>query len=258
MIVSINKEANNAASVVPTPTPTPVSTNLKAATELTLIYTTLGSFSWDQDTDKVKAEKELQHNKSQTLASKLSDIKYIDQRCLKLEQRVASQQFIISSIKSQLDHLETVYTDQIQQFRSVMSDDHLFLSCYMMLMLRMIWFQIRVLKSKVENLEELDKEKDKYYALKTRDIDEFRVKAEIFSTECERRVEELRCCVNELNSSFIQLQHSTGYTEDSDLAAAEMRKSELLAMKENLDRKLASNYETKAQLQKQLKNEAYH
>ncbi|KAL8236033.1 hypothetical protein R6Q59_017114 [Mikania micrantha] len=176
----------------------------------------------------LKAEKELQHNKSQTLASKLSDIKYIDQRCLKLEQRVASQQFIISSIKSQLDHLETVYTDQIQQFR--------------------------VLKSKVENLEELDKEKDKYYALKTRDIDEFRVKAEIFSTECERRVEELRCCVNELNSSFIQLQHSTGYTEDSDLAAAEMRKSELLAMKENLDRKLASNYETKAQLQKQLKS----
>ncbi|KAL8236034.1 hypothetical protein R6Q59_017115 [Mikania micrantha] len=57
-IRNLEKEANNAASVVPTPTPTPVSTNLKAATELTLIYTTLGSFSWDQDTDKVKASQE--------------------------------------------------------------------------------------------------------------------------------------------------------------------------------------------------------
>ncbi|KAD3068886.1 hypothetical protein E3N88_36766 [Mikania micrantha] len=74
-----------------------------------------------------------------------------------------------------------------------------------------------------ENLEELDKEKDKYYALKARDIDEFRVKAEIFSIECERRVEELRCCVNELNSCFIQLQHSIGYSENPYLAAAEMR-----------------------------------
>ncbi|KAL8236036.1 hypothetical protein R6Q59_017117, partial [Mikania micrantha] len=107
---------------------------------------------------------------------------------------IASQQFVISSIKSQLDHLETVYTDQIQQFTFVF-----------------------------ENLEELDKEKDKYYALKARDIDEFRVKAEIFSIECERRVEELRCCVNELNSCFIQLQHSIGYSENPYLAAAEMR-----------------------------------
>lgn len=31
-----------------------------------------------------------------------------------------------------------------------------------------------------------------------------------------------------------------------------MRKSELLAMKEELDRKLASNYQIRAQLQKQL------
>ncbi|KAL8192286.1 hypothetical protein R6Q57_027953 [Mikania cordata] len=83
----------------------------------------------------------------------------------------------------------------------------------------MTCIQIRVLKSEVENLEELDKEKDKYYALKARDIDEFRVKAEIFSTECERRVEELRCCVNELNSCFIQLQHSIGYSENPYLAA---------------------------------------
>ncbi|KAL8192287.1 hypothetical protein R6Q57_027954 [Mikania cordata] len=33
----------------------------------------------------LQAEKKFQHNISQTLASKLSDIRYIDQRCLKLE-----------------------------------------------------------------------------------------------------------------------------------------------------------------------------
>ncbi|XP_076919106.1 uncharacterized protein LOC143579790 [Bidens hawaiensis] len=176
----------------------------------------------------LQAEKDLQLTKSQTLASKLSDIRHIEQRCLKLEHKVASQQFIISSVKSRLDRFDSVYADEIQQFR--------------------------VLKSEVENLEELDKEKDKYFGLKAREIEEFRVRSEVFATECQRRVEELRNCVNELNSSFIQLQHSAGYSNNSDLAAAEMRKSKLEAMKEDLDRRLASNYEKRAQLQKQLKS----
>ncbi|KAI3710013.1 hypothetical protein L2E82_39786 [Cichorium intybus] len=176
----------------------------------------------------LQAEKELQQNKSQILASKLSDIRYIEQRCLKLDHKIASQQFIISSLKSQLDRLGSIYLDQIQQFR--------------------------VLKSETENLEELDKEKDKYFALKAREIDEFRARAEIFATECQWCAEELRNCVNELNSSFLQLQHSTGYSNNSDLTAAELRKSELQATKENLDRRLASNYNTRAQLQKQLKS----
>ncbi|MFS7931593.1 hypothetical protein Hanom_Chr04g00357771 [Helianthus anomalus] len=103
-------------------------------------------------------------------------------------------------------------------------------------------------------LMELEKEKDKYYALKVGDIHEFRVQVETFATDCERRVEELRSCVNELNSSFIQLQHGAGCSNNSDIAAAEMRKSELQGMKENLGRRLASNYETRAQLQKQLKS----
>ncbi|KAJ9565663.1 hypothetical protein OSB04_001629 [Centaurea solstitialis] len=58
------KQSNDAASVAPIPTPTPtpiptptpasVTTNLKAVSDPVLKYTTLGSFSWDQDTDKVK------------------------------------------------------------------------------------------------------------------------------------------------------------------------------------------------------------
>ncbi|KAL4563482.1 hypothetical protein LXL04_027525 [Taraxacum kok-saghyz] len=176
----------------------------------------------------LQAEKELQQNKSQILASKLSGMRYMEQRCLKLDHKIASQQFIISSLKSQLDHLDSVYHDHIQQ--------------------------LRVLKSEVVNLEELDKEKDKYYALKAREINEFRARAEIFATDCQMRVEELMNCIKELNSSFIQLQHTSEYSNYSELTEAEMRKSELQATKESLDRRLASNYNTRAQLQKQLKS----
>ncbi|KAK9048424.1 hypothetical protein SSX86_032613, partial [Deinandra increscens subsp. villosa] len=63
------------------------------------------AFSYGKEaffTASLQAEKELELNKSQTLPSKLSGIRYIEQRCLKLEHRVALQQYIISSIKSQL------------------------------------------------------------------------------------------------------------------------------------------------------------
>ncbi|XP_071715403.1 uncharacterized protein [Rutidosis leptorrhynchoides] len=50
----INDAALVAATTTLTPTPTPVSTNVKVATEPALKYTTLGSFSWDQDSEKVK------------------------------------------------------------------------------------------------------------------------------------------------------------------------------------------------------------
>ncbi|KAL7592704.1 uncharacterized protein LOC111880823 [Lactuca sativa] len=51
-IRNLEKQLNDAALVAPTPIP--ISTNLKMASEPALKYTTLGSFSWDQDTDKVK------------------------------------------------------------------------------------------------------------------------------------------------------------------------------------------------------------
>ncbi|GJT60901.1 calcyclin-binding protein-like protein [Tanacetum coccineum] len=61
-ISNLEKQLKDAAPVVPTPaptptvtpTPTPVTTNPKVASEPALKYTTLGSFSWDQDNDKVK------------------------------------------------------------------------------------------------------------------------------------------------------------------------------------------------------------
>ena len=50
----------------------------------------------------------------------------------------------------------------------------------------------------------------------------------------------------------MELQGNNGHFNSSEIAAAEVRKSQLLAAKENLSRSLASNYQIKAQLQKQL------
>lgn len=52
----------------------------------------------------------------------------------------------------------------------------------------------------------------------------------------------------------MKLQGNIRHSDNSELAAAEMRKSQLLAEKENLDRTLASNYQRRAQLQKQLQS----
>ncbi|KAM7500682.1 hypothetical protein LguiA_025096 [Lonicera macranthoides] len=175
----------------------------------------------------LQAEKELQINKSQILASKLSDIRSMEQRCLKFDHKIASQQFIISSLKSEIDHLDSEYLNNLQRFR--------------------------VLKTEVEELEELEKEKQRYFGSKTHEMEEFRARVKDFTAECHTRVEELRNCMKELKSTFTELKGNIGYSNNTQLAAAETRKSELLDVKQNLDRNMASSYQTKAQLQKQLR-----
>ena len=58
----------------------------------------------------------------------------------------------------------------------------------------------------------------------------------------------------QLKSTFMELKQNNRNSCDFEIAAAEMRRSELLDAKENLDRNLVSNYQIKAQLQKQLHN----
>ena len=58
----------------------------------------------------------------------------------------------------------------------------------------------------------------------------------------------------QLNSTFKELQGNNGYSSYSEISAAEMRKSELMAMKENVNKNLTSNYKVRAHLQNQLQN----
>ena len=58
----------------------------------------------------------------------------------------------------------------------------------------------------------------------------------------------------QLKLSFMDPQGKNRYLDSSQIAAAEIRKSELLAEKENLHRNLTTNYQIKVQLQKQLQH----
>jgi coenzyme F420-reducing hydrogenase delta subunit len=58
----------------------------------------------------------------------------------------------------------------------------------------------RVLKSEVEELGELEKERDRFYELKSCEMKEFRENVEKFVVECRMRVEELRNRIKEVNN----------------------------------------------------------
>ncbi|KAL5771964.1 hypothetical protein ACOSQ2_011888 [Xanthoceras sorbifolium] len=176
----------------------------------------------------LQAEKEAQSDKSQILSSKLGIIRSIELRCLLIDQKIASQNFKISSLKSEIEKLDAKYQDSSQR--------------------------LRVLKSEVEELEEMEREKESYYRLKGFEMNEFLENVHDFVKEFRLRVEELRNKKNKLSSTFKELQGNNGYSSYSEIAAAEMRKSELVAMKENMNKNLDSNYEVRAQLQKQLQN----
>ncbi|KAK3205049.1 hypothetical protein Dsin_019095 [Dipteronia sinensis] len=176
----------------------------------------------------LQAEKEAQANKSQILLSKLAIIRSIEQRCLLIDQKIASQNFKIASLKSEIEKLDAKYLDSYQR--------------------------LRVLKSEVEELEEMEREKENYYRLKGFEMNEFLENVGDFVRERRLRVEELRNNKNKLNSTFKELQGNNGYSSYSEISAAEMRKSELVAMKENMNKNLASNYEVRAHLQNQLQN----
>ncbi|XP_021294249.1 uncharacterized protein LOC110424081 [Herrania umbratica] len=121
----------------------------------------------------LQAEKELQANKSQVLELKLAHIRSREQRCLLLDQNIASQNFKISSLKSGIENLDAKYNSSSQQ--------------------------LKVLKSEIEELEEVEKEKDKFYESKSSEINEFRGNVGRFLVESRIRVQELRTCVNEVN-----------------------------------------------------------
>ncbi|KAL6201209.1 hypothetical protein ACLB2K_024924 [Fragaria x ananassa] len=176
----------------------------------------------------LQAEKESQANKSQELALKLASMGAMEQRCLVLEQKNAAQSFKIWALRSEIERLDS----------KSQSDSE----------------KLRVLKSEVEELEELEKEKKRFYEVKGSEMKEFKQNVERFAWECQVQIENLKNGINEVKSRFVEFQGSDNCTSNSEIAAAEKRKCELLAMKEEVNRKLASNYQTRARLQKQLQD----
>ncbi|XP_043688286.1 LOW QUALITY PROTEIN: inner centromere protein [Telopea speciosissima] len=176
----------------------------------------------------LQAEKELQSKKSLLLESKFSNIRYMEQRCLILEQKNAALNFKILGHRSEISRLEAKYQSTFQQLRD--------------------------LKSEVEELEDCEKEKDRFYVMKRCDMEDFKGQVKRFVLESRQQVQDRRRRLDELKSSLQELQGNNGVLVNSEIAAAEKKKAELLAFKENWQRRLASNYQLKAQLQKQLQN----
>ncbi|KAK7251989.1 hypothetical protein RIF29_35643 [Crotalaria pallida] len=175
---------------------------------------------------QLQAEKELQSTKSRILASKLANIRAMEQRCFLLDHKIASHNFKILSLKSQIENLELKYESISQELRS--------------------------LQNEVEELEELHMRKDSFYEAKMIEMIEFKEIADMFVAKCQMEVQSLRNRLNELRSSFKESNNRNSC--NSEIAAAEMRRSELLAEKENVCRNVASNQQIKAKLQKQLQN----
>ncbi|GMN57391.1 hypothetical protein TIFTF001_026511 [Ficus carica] len=175
----------------------------------------------------LQAEKELQASKSLVLSSKLADIRDMERQCSVLDHKIALQNIKISVLKSEIDSLNSKY------------DSHSLL--------------LRDLMSEVEGLQELEKAKDEFYNSKGSEMKEFKQNVDRFVMECRMRMKELKNGLNELQSSFVRFQGNNG-CRNSEIAAAEMMKSQLLAAKQDLDKNLASNYRLRAHLQMELQS----
>jgi predicted nucleic acid-binding Zn-ribbon protein len=119
----------------------------------------------------------LQAHKSRILASKLANIGAMEQRCLLFDRKIASQNFNILSLKSQIENLEARYDS--------------------------LWQELRSLQNEVEEIEELHKMKDRFYEAKKMEMKEFKEMAEKFVVKCEFEVQSLRNAVNEVTGKSI-------------------------------------------------------
>ena len=69
----------------------------------------------------LQAEKEAQENKSQVLEMKLASMRATEQRCLALDQKIASQSFKIWALRSEIDGLDEKYQSDSHQLRYYLS-----------------------------------------------------------------------------------------------------------------------------------------
>ncbi|EOA29362.1 hypothetical protein CARUB_v10025648mg [Capsella rubella] len=147
-------------------------------------------FTRNQRLDLLQAEKEIQVNKSQILATKQESIKSIERRCLMLDQKIAAQNLKITILSSNIEDLDSKYHGSIHQ--------------------------LRTLKSEVEELKELDEEREKYYKVKCLEMNEFIQNVERFRSENRLQIENLRNRVMELNSTFKEIHEKNRYLQNTN------------------------------------------
>lgn len=63
----------------------------------------------------------------------------------------------------------------------------------------MVWLVTRASKNEVEELEELEKQKESFYGLERHKMERFQAQVENFVVDCQMQVQELRNKINEVN-----------------------------------------------------------
>ncbi|CAA7029476.1 unnamed protein product [Microthlaspi erraticum] len=138
----------------------------------------------------LQAEKEAQVNKSQILASKHANVQSIQAKCLLLDQKIAAQNLKIAILRSTIEDLDSKYQCSTQQ--------------------------LRTLKSEVDELRELDQERDKYYTVKYSEMNEFMQNVHSFRSEKRLQVENLRNQVKELSLTFEEYHKKNNYLRNTN------------------------------------------
>ncbi|XP_042421142.1 uncharacterized protein LOC122009171 isoform X4 [Zingiber officinale] len=165
----------------------------------------------------LQAEKELHLAKSQLLSKKIEDLRREECRCLLLKRRGTELACQILASKSEIDALEARHQAAACEYRD--------------------------LKREIEELEEKEKTRDEFYNLRMSELEEFKESTRRFLLDNRDKVQKLQ-------DSF--WEGSDGYMDNGRIAAAETKKSELLAEKEKLEKYLISSDHLRTLLQKQL------
>ncbi|TVU33239.1 hypothetical protein EJB05_25029, partial [Eragrostis curvula] len=172
------------------------------------------------------AEKELQATKSRLLAAKVAAARRLECRRLLLERRAAD---LASRSLVARANIDTYRARRLAVTRELSS-----------------------VKSEIEEAERREEDWDRFYEAKSKEMEEFQAVSRRFEAATREEVQRLRDLVSQLKSSLEELQTSEMYSNNAEIAAAEARRSDLMAKKAKIYESLASARQFRALLQQQL------
>ncbi|GJN19438.1 hypothetical protein PR202_gb06716 [Eleusine coracana subsp. coracana] len=172
------------------------------------------------------AEKELQAAKSRLLDAKIAAAHRVERRRLLLERRAADLASRALAARANID--------AARARRIAISSD------------------ISSVRDEIEEAERREEDWDRFYEAKTKEMEEFQAVSRRFEETTREEVQRLRDLVSQLKSNLEELQTSEMYSNNAEIAAAEVRKSDLTGKKTKLDESLASAHQFRALLQQQL------
>ncbi|KAG0532541.1 hypothetical protein BDA96_04G116000 [Sorghum bicolor] len=117
---------------------------------------------------------------------------------------------------------------------------------------RLVARDLSSMRGEIEEAERREQDWDRFYEAKRKEMEEFQAESRRFEAQTREEVQRLRDSVSQLKSTLQELQSSAMYSNNTEIAAAEARKSDLIAKKAKLGESLVSARQFRALLQQQL------